>query len=91
MKTETPILALSSKQLRAAANLREKIDRYQTKLVFTLNLNGVRPPKASPTDPAPGRPGRPKKRQMSAAGRTRLSELAKLRWRRQRRLGKSTL
>jgi hypothetical protein len=88
MKTEIPVLALSSRQLRAAANLREKIDRYQTKLVFTLNLNGAMPPPRATAEPALGRP---KKRRMSAAGRARLSDLAKARWRKQRRLGKRTL
>jgi hypothetical protein len=69
------MLELTSKQLRKAANLKDKIDTLQTELNRLLSGggtvgNGKKAEKAAPK----------KKRNMSAAGRAAISAAAKARW-----------
>ena len=62
---------LTSKQLRQAADIKDKIDTLQNKLQRLLS-NGS--PNGSVTKQAP------KKRKMSAAARAKISKAAKARW-----------
>ncbi len=61
---------LTSKQLRQAANIKDKIDTLQRELQRLLRSNGS----AGQTKAAP------KKRKMSAAARKKISAAAKARW-----------
>jgi hypothetical protein len=63
---------LTSKQLRRAANLKDKIDSLQGDLNKLLGGGTVSSP-AKQTAPK-------KKRKMSAAGRAKISAAAKARW-----------
>ena len=65
---------LTAKQLRSAANLKEKIAAMEKKL--SRLLGGTAPAKASVTPKAP----RKKKRKMSAAGRAAIRAAQKARW-----------
>ena len=70
--TNTSITSLSAKQLRRAADLKERIENLQHELSQLLGSFGSN----EPTTPAKSK----KKRTMSAAGRARISAAAKARW-----------
>jgi hypothetical protein len=62
------LLSLTTKQLRRAADLKEKIEALNTELASILGT------------PASGSVKAPKKRGMSAAGRTAVAAAQKARW-----------
>jgi hypothetical protein len=64
---------LSAKQLRKAANLKDKIAGLEKELTKLL---GSAPVLANPRESKPAR----KKRRMSAAGRARIAAAQKARW-----------
>jgi hypothetical protein len=64
----TNLLSLTTKQLRRAADLKEKIEALNTKLASILGA------------PASLSAKRPKKRGMSAVGRARVAAAQKARW-----------
>ena len=64
------MIELTSKQLRHAANIKDKIDSLQKELQRLLRSNGS----AIQTKAAP------KKRKMSVAARKKISVAAKARW-----------
>lgn len=84
---------ISAKDLRRAAELKDKIESLQSELSKILGGgNGV---------PSPARRGRPargtesgemvKRRTMSAAGRAKIAAAAKLRWKKAKAAGKNSL
>ncbi len=74
------ISALSPKQLRAAADLKERIDALETE--FNELLGGEVPVPAQAAIEAPEMPrrGRRKRRKLSPEGRAAISAAAKARW-----------
>ena len=64
----TDLLSLTTKQLRRAADLKEKIEALNKELVSILGA------------PAPVSAKRPKKRGMSAAGRAAVAAAQRARW-----------
>ena len=64
---------LSPKQLRKAADLKERIEALQKKLTDMLGVSAAAPA-ASPEQP------KKRKRNMSAAGRARIGAAARARW-----------
>jgi hypothetical protein len=108
------ITGLSPKQLRQAADIKERIQSLEEELAQVLGATGEPFVEAAPkkkrlsaqglaniragvrkrfgqANEGPTRAGRKRKRRMSAAGRARLSEIAKARWKKSRAQGKSTL
>lgn len=83
MEANSVLLTLSAGQLRRAAKMRERIDTLKARYVETLT------PKQE-IIPAVGLQPR-RRSKFSPAVRIRLADIARARWRKARRLGKSRL
>jgi hypothetical protein len=68
----SPAVNLTPKQLRQAADLKERISRLQKQLAGLLG--------DAPAEPVRGKRGRRKKRKMSAEARAKISAAQKKRW-----------
>jgi hypothetical protein len=78
---------LSSKQLRRAANLRDRIDKLEKQLAVILTSASEAPAKVAAKPVKPPRP----KRKMSKAARAKMSAAAKKRWAKVKAAGKKSL
>jgi len=80
------ITTLSPKQLRAAADLKERIDALQEQLNAVLGGGEIAAPVATESPVAPEAPAKPKngrrkrRKKVSADGRANISAAAKARW-----------
>lgn len=73
------MINLSSKQLRQAANLKDKIESLQKELSRIVGT------------PTQTQGGAAPKRKMSAAGRAKIAAAARARWKKAKAAGKKTL
>lgn len=71
------MIQLTSKQLRHAANIKDKIENLQSELTHLLGGSTV-------ANGSPAKATVPRKRKMSAAARAKISAAAKARWARVR-------